>query len=277
MKYLNQLHQQVKIIILTCSSNKTNDKTKYINMSNLANEHKKVIQKDEYKFTDKGNELLKLYYEDKINTTEYIPTVDQPYPVKKIDFFKQLKHNIMNDLFKSYKLTTQSRFLRSEVIEVTKQEYKNKVESIKTTETFNELVEILYDIKSDNIQKVKLMDYFELVKFKPVIVKNTDNGNYSLYGASMDRKPIKMISEYNVDSNGEDYVQLNKNGSIGYCFIRNGQFSMNAHCFLLRPIQDLDLKINVKLMTFQLTNMGFNYSNTINQTKLNNIELYLSL
>ena len=86
-----------------------------------------------------------------------------------------------------------------------------------------------------------------------------------------------MINKYNIDTNGEDYIQLNKDGSAGYCFIRNGQFSMNSHCSLLKPIHDLDLKINVQLITLQLTNMGFGFLNSINQTKLNNIELYLSL
>ena len=265
------------IIILTCSSVKTNDKTKYINMSNLADEHKKVIRSNEYKFTDKGNELLNSYYEDKINIIEYIPTVDQPYPEENLDMIVNIKNNIINDLTKTFKTNLKCKFLTKESKKDIEDIFRKRVYEIKNINSFNELIEILYDIKSDNIQKVRLMDYFELVKFKPTILKNTIEGNYPLYGASMDRKPIKMISEYNIDSNGEDYIQLNKNGSIGHCFIRNGQFSMNSHCFLLKQIQKLDLKINVQLMTLQIINMGFNYSNTINQTKLNNIELYLIL
>ena len=265
------------IIILTCSSNKTNDKTKYINISNLANEHKKVIRSNEYKFTDKGNELLKLYYEDKINTIEYIPTVDQPYPEENLDMIVNIKNNIINDLTKTFKTNLKCKFLTKESKKDIEDIFRKRVYEIKNINSFNELVEILYNIKSDNIQKVRLMDYFELVKFKPTILKNTSEGNYPLYGASMDRKPIKMISEYNIDSNGEDYIQLNKNGSIGHCFIRNGQFSMNSHCFLLKSIQDLNLNINVQLITMQLLNMGFNYFNLINLSKLNNIELYLFL
>ena len=265
------------IIILTCSSNKTNDKTKYINISNLANEHKKVIRSNEYKFTDKGNELLNSYYEDKIKITEYIPTVDQPYPEENLDMIVNIKNNIINDLTKTFKTNLKCKFLTKESKKDIEDIFRKRVYEIKNINSFNELVEILYNIKSDNIQKVRLMDYFELVKFKPTILKNTSEGNYPLYGASMDKKPIKMISEYNIDSNGEDYIQLNKDGSAGYCFIRNGKFSMNSHCILLKLIQDLDLKINVQLITLQLINMGFGFLNSINQTKLNNIELYLSL
>ena len=90
-------------------------------------------------------------------------------------------------------------------------------------------------------------------------------------------EPVKMIDKYNIDTNGEDYIQLNKDGSAGYCFIRNGKFSMNSHCILLKPIQKINLEINIILMTIQLTNMGFGFSNAINQTKLNDIELYLNL
>ena len=265
------------IIILTCSSNKTNDKTKYINISNLANEHKKVIRSNEYKFTDKGNELLNSYYEDKINTIEYIPTVDQPYPEENLDMIVNIKNNIINDLTKTFKTNLKCKFLTKESKKDIEDIFRKRVYEIKNINSFNELVEILYNIKSDNIQKVRLMDYFELVKFKPTILKNTSEGNYPLYGASMDRKPIKMISEYNIDSNGEDYIQLNKNGSIGHCFIRNGQFSMTQDVYLLKTIHDLDLKINVQLITLQLINMKFGFLNKINQTKLNNIELYLSL
>ena len=52
---------------------------------------------------------------------------------------------------------------------------------------------------------------------------------------------------------------------------------MTQDIYLLKLIQDLDLKINVQLMTFQLINMRFGFLNKINQTKLKSLELYLSL
>ena len=69
----------------------------------------------------------------------------------------------------------------------------------------------------------------------------------------------------------------NGDGGCGTCFIHSGKIALSSSVYLLKPIQKLDLKMNVILMTLQLTNMGFGFSNAINQTKLNNIELYLSL
>ena len=58
-------------------------------------------------------------------------------------------------------------------------------------------------------------------------------------------------------------------------FIRAGKFSLTQDVYLLKPTKAIDLNINVKLLTLQLTNIGFNYCNKINRDKLSNIEVYL--
>ena len=44
------------------SQKKQEAKTKYVDLSELSNEYKKVIRKDVYKFTKRGEEILNNYY-----------------------------------------------------------------------------------------------------------------------------------------------------------------------------------------------------------------------
>ncbi len=133
----------------------------------------------------------------------------------------------------------------------------------------------------NNIKKVNIMQYFEIVKFKSVSINDTEEGEYPLYSSSMDEDATKYINKYNIDTKDENYIQINKQGSIDYCFLRNGKFSLTSSVLLLKPKDEYKDKINlydnVKLLTVQLTNMGFNYNNSLNIEKLNNIELYLNI
>lgn len=119
------------------------------------------------------------------------------------------------------------------------------------------------------------MDYFELVKFKPTKINDSKKGKYPLYGSSKENEPVKLINNYNIDTNGENWIQLNKNGSVGYCFIRNGKFSMTQDIYLLKPKNDINLEENVELLTLQISNMGFDFGNKINRERLNDIYVYI--
>ena len=125
--------------------------------------------------------------------------------------------------------------------------------------------------------KVKLADYFIPIKFKSVKVKETESGCYPLYGATINNEPVKMISEYNIDIGDDKFIQLNKAGSVGYCFIRTGKFSLISSVYLLKPKINLDLEVNIKLLSIQLSNMGFGFSNPITLSKLKNLEVYLKI
>ena len=89
---------------------------------------------------------------------------------------------------------------------------------------------------------------------------------------------VKYIDKYSIDTKNQEYITLVKNGDggCGTCFIHSGKIALSSSVYLLKPI-NINLKINVQLINLQLTNMGFGFTNAINQTKLNNIELYLIL
>ena len=133
--------------------------------------------------------------------------------------------------------------------------------------------------KVNKLQKFKLMDIFEQVKFKSSTINDSSIGDYPLFGASKDDEPVKYIDKYTIDTKGAEWIQLNKNGSVGYCFVRFGKFTATQDIYILKPkdeyIDYIDLNINTKILTLQLTNMGFGFGNKINNEKLNALEVYI--
>ena len=139
----------------------------------------------------------------------------------------------------------------------------------------------------ENEPKYRLMDYFELVKFKPLKTnyepenKEKEALIYPLYGASKYSKEIKNIDIFNIDTNGDEYLQINKvgDGGAGYCFVRSGKFSLTSNSSLLKLKDEyknkIDLKDNEKLLNLQLTNMGFGFEKVLNNERLNEIKVYL--
>ena len=142
--------------------------------------------------------------------------------------------------------------------------------------------------QKENEPKYRLMEYFELVKFKSTPSNyEPDNKNkaalkYPLIGArKVNNGVVKFIDVYNIDTNGEDYLTLCKqgDGGSGYCFVHNGKFSLCSTMYLLRLKEEyknkIDLKVNAELLTLQITNMGFGFTKGINQERLNEIKIYL--
>ena len=93
-------------------------------------------------------------------------------------------------------------------------------------------------------------------------------------------KPIKYIDKYTIDTKGEKWIQLNKNGSVGYCFVRSGLFSLTQDTYLFKLkneyLHSIDLLTNTKILTLQLTNNGFGFDNKINADILKTLEVYIS-
>ena len=138
----------------------------------------------------------------------------------------------------------------------------------------------------DKLTEIKLMDIFEQVKFKSIPSNYEPNNKdmliYPLIGAKkVNNGIVKFIDIYNIDTKGKDYLTLCKqgDGGAGYCFVHNGKFSLCSTMYLLKLKEEyenkIDLKINEKLLTIQITNMGFCFSRSINNERLNEIKVYL--
>ena len=244
------------IIILTCSSNKTNDKTKYINMSNLADEHKKVIRSNEYKFTDKGNELLNSYYEDKINVIEYIPTVDQPYPNDTKNIIEVVKTNVINELTKSFLFTKKNQYLSNDSKKTIENIFRKHILNIKNCKNIIDLMKILYKYDFDHTVKIKLSNYFNLVKkTKNYKYKTTDksSGDIPLFAC---KKLDNGIARYveNEEYEGDIIAVVHhRDATCGYSFHYSGKLAWNTSIFIIELKEELRSKINLDYIADYLT------------------------
>ena len=264
----------VIVVATKLTKNNIDLKTKYYDLREFSKEYKSIPHKNENVLTEKGKQILIDYLNNQTKYVEYEPTSENMIPKQDINLI-HIKDNLIEQYEKCLLYLNSLILLDDESKNMFRNRIQTSILNIQNSESIIDIFKLKFG--SVNFSKVRLMDYFELIKFKSIKISESNDGNYPLYGASMFDEPVKMIDEYNIDTNGEDYIQLNKDGSAGYCFIRNGKFSMNSHCILLKPIQDLNLKININVMTLQLINMNFGFSNAINQTKLNDIELYLNL
>ena len=265
----------VIIVASKLTDNNKDIKTKYYNLKHFSDEYKTIPHHEENVLTDKGKQIINDYLNNKTEYIEYIPTVDNMVPKQEVNI-DCIKTNLLEQYYKAITYNNS--------LPLTPQKYQNQINEtllidigrIQNSKTLRELMNIIINNNDNNDYKlVKLLDCFQVVKFKTVNINDNKQGLYPLFSASMYGEPSGYIDNYTIDTNGEDYIRLNKNGSAGYCFICNGRFNMTAGCYLLKPIQKINLDINIKLLTLQLSNMGFGFSNPINIDKLNNIEVYM--
>ena len=272
------------IIIFIAAKKKLEIKTKYIEIPEIANEYNKKIRKDEFEFTYKGINILNDLYNDKLKNTEYEPTIKEPYPIlNKFDLLTNIKNNIINNYEKEI-LKINDMFIAKHRMNDMVKIMVDSIEDVKACKNIIEIYNYKYrdNLNYNESKKFKLMDIFELVKFKPISsISKIESGIYPVFGASMFDEPIMYGDIFNIDTNGNEYLQLNKVGAgAGYCFVRTGKFSLNTNCLLLKLKDEyknkIDLNKNINLMTIQISNIGFDYIKPLNRERLNEIELYLN-
>ena len=130
-------------------------------------------------------------------------------------------------------------------------------------------------INNYQYETYKLMDIAtKITKYKKFNETNIKPGIYPLYGATKSDIPKCYINDYSIDSD-EPILCINKtgNGGGGICFIRSGKFAV------LNTVQLFKLKIklsdqNLVLLSHQL-HLNFNRANSLNDVKLNNLEIKL--
>ncbi len=254
-------------------------KTKYIEIPEIANEYNKKIRKDEFEFTEKGLNILKDLQNDNLTITEYEPTIKEPYPnLNKFDLLANIKNNIIKSYQDGLKRIT-SIYINDERKKLITNEIIQQINDINKCNSVKRILKLT--LNDNDLNKCKLMDIFELIKFKPLNACDFDIGIYPIYGATIENKAVKFINKYNIDTNGEEYLQLNKDGiAIGYYYIRNGKFSAIASIYLLKIKEEYKNKINlhknIEILNIQISNMGFNYGTKLNIERLNKIKVYLN-
>ena len=149
-------------------------------------------------------------------------------------------------------------------------------------ETFSYYKELskLKEIKIKEWKKLKITDYFEVVKIeskKIFTITETEDGDIPLISSSKLNKGIsKYINDFSVDIQ-EDFLTIAKNGSVGYCFVRNGKVAITTDVMVLKLKENKKTEIKdlhyLSLIFTDYFSKNYNYSNKVNLTVLKNTTL----
>ena len=148
---------------------------------------------------------------------------------------------------------------------------------IKTTEVFLIENEIKYDdiIKITPLtygeikewKEIKISDYFETVKVKPLKISECREGDYPLISSCSGNNGIgKFINTYSIEG---EFISVARNGSVGSSFYQNGQISITTDIILLKPLKDINLHLMAMLLNYYLPSK-YSYNNKLTINKLMN-------
>ena len=136
---------------------------------------------------------------------------------------------------------------------------------------FNKLKYIKENFKIKEWKKIKISDYFDIVKPKKIFkISQTEDGEYPLISStSLNNGTTKYINDYSIELN--ECLTIARNGSVGYCFYQTGKFGITTDIIIIKLKENLnlDLKLFSVLTTYYLTKK-YNYSNKISIDKLKN-------
>ena len=148
---------------------------------------------------------------------------------------------------------------------------------IRTTEVFLIENEIKYDdiIKITPLtygeikewKEIKISDYFENVKVKPLKISECREGDYPLISSCSGNNGIgKFINTYSIEG---EFISVARNGSVGSSFYQNGQISITTDIILLKPLKDINLHLMAMLLNYYLPSK-YSYNNKLTINKLMN-------
>lgn len=146
----------------------------------------------------------------------------------------------------------------------------------KTSNTLNyapEPYKPVIDISTIKHFKATIEELIEEIKrVKNVKICDCDDGIYPLLSSTNENNGIKKyIDTYTYDTGKEEILSINRNGSVGFCFVQIGKLAKTADVmifkFLCNNINNYLLSV---LLTQKLTSM-FNYSNKISWNRIKDI------
>ena len=133
-------------------------------------------------------------------------------------------------------------------------------------------------IDRTKIRKIKFSDYFEKIKPERTFTireTNQNNGSIPLLSSTCRNNGIvKYITCYSIDLKEESLV-INKNGSVGYCFVHSGKIAITTDACVFKCLnKSINLRVSSMFLTNQLRKQ-FNWSKKINDIRLKQLECYV--
>lgn len=110
---------------------------------------------------------------------------------------------------------------------------------------------------------------------KSVIISKCEPGDYPLVSSTSINNGISnYISEFTYDAKDEKILSINKNGSVGYCFVQTGKFAKTADVEIFKVREDVNIHLLSAILTKKLTTM-FNYTYKITWDRIKDITISL--
>ena len=121
--------------------------------------------------------------------------------------------------------------------------------------------------KVTNWKVIRINEYFETVKVKPLKINECCDGIYPLISSCSGNNGIcKYINKYLVEG---EFISVARNGSVGSSFYQNGQISITTDIILLKPLKDINLHLVAMILNNYLPSR-YSYSNKLSNDKLMN-------
>ena len=114
---------------------------------------------------------------------------------------------------------------------------------------------------------IRINEYFETIKIKPLKINECLDGIYPLVSSCSGNNGIcKYINKYLVEG---EYISVARNGSVGSSFYQTGQISITTDIILLKPLKDINLHLVAMILNNYLPSR-YSYSNKLSNDKLMN-------
>ena len=117
-------------------------------------------------------------------------------------------------------------------------------------------------------------DCFEVVKMKTRGIHEMNHGEYPLISSSKNNNGVAaMIDSYDIDIE-EEVIAIARNGSVGFCSVHSGKFSITQDVMILKPLFTFNLKITSVILSIILPKI-FDYEFKITWDRLKSVEIFI--
>ncbi|MBL0690199.1 MAG: restriction endonuclease subunit S [Alphaproteobacteria bacterium] len=173
---------------------------------------------------------------------------------------KKVEIQIPVKLDGSYDLKVQKEIAKKyKKIEVLKNELENYLIILKSTIV---VADGMIGVKYSSVSLLSLFTpYKGSAKYTSKFLMNEDEGMYPVYsGATVNYGKIGTLKTFDWNTSGERWMTWTTDGVYaGTVFLRNGKFTMNTHCGLLKPNEN-NMNIDIEYIHYILNKHLSNYA-----------------
>lgn len=165
-------------------------------------------------------------------------------------------------------------------IESFDEEYQNEIlEYLISNFQKDSITEEFFISSYESLKNIELAgclveDCFEVVKMKTRGIHEMNHGEYPLISSSKNNNGVAaMIDSYDIDIE-EEVIAIARNGSVGFCSVHSGKFSITQDVMILKPLFTFNLKITSVILSIILPKI-FDYEFKITWDRLKSVEIFI--